>query len=91
MRIVIDRIENGIAVCEVLSCEVLSQACYSRREFSLNELPDGVREGDVLDFKDNKFTPNPEAARERQNHIKNLMNDVFIPDKTETGNRKSSN
>ena len=72
MRFVIDRIVEGIAVCEELT-----NGRGERREFKLCELPEGVKEGDVLVYKNNKLTPNPKAARERQIRIKKLMNDVF--------------
>jgi len=76
MLLVIDRIEDGIAVCEELS-KAHAEAYGRRYEFTLSELPQGVREGDVLDYENNKLTPNPEAARERRNEIRKLMTDVF--------------
>ena len=91
-RLVIDRIDDGVAVCEVISntyagssfvcgdtgASAAGRLCGTYRyEFSLCELPEGVRVGDVLDYKDNKFTPNPEAARERQIKLRELMDDVF--------------
>ena len=71
MRFVIDRIEEGIAICEELS------EGYGSREFRLSELPDGVKEGDVLAYKNNKFTPSPETAHDRRELIRKLMDDVF--------------
>ena len=72
MRFIIDRIEEGIAVCEELS-----HGNGILREFILSELPDGVKEGDVFEYKDNKPTPNPAAVCERQVLVKKLMDDVF--------------
>ena len=72
ISLVVDRIENGIAVCEELT------EGYGRRfEFSLCKLPEGTREGDVLDYENNKFTLNPKAASERRKRIRKLMDDVF--------------
>ena len=72
IRVVVDRIEGKIAVCEELS------GGYGKRyELSLSALPKGVREGDVLDYANNKFTPNPKAAHERRLFIRKLMDDVF--------------
>ena len=72
MRIVVDRIEGMIAVCEELS-----EGYGKRYEFHLSELPKGVREGDVFNYENNKLTPNHKAAHERRKLIRKLMDDVF--------------
>ena len=74
MRLVVDRIEEGIVICDILS-----ETGGGRKVFPLRELPPGidVREGDVLDYTDDKITPNPKATRERKEHIRQLMKDVF--------------
>jgi hypothetical protein len=74
MRIVIDRIEDGIAVCEELSEGHRNRASF---ELRASELPRGSREGDVLDYENSKLTPNPEAGRERIKRIRKLMDEVF--------------
>jgi len=72
MRFVVDRVEEGVAICEELS-----DGRVSCREFRLCDLPFEVKEGDVLAYKNNKLTPSPEASHNRRELIKKLMDDVF--------------
>lgn len=63
MKWIIDRIEEGIAVCEV------------ENEFinvPLSALPSGVKENDIIDL-----TINYAEKEQRTEKIENLMNNLF--------------
>jgi hypothetical protein len=55
---IIDRIENGMAACELESREI--------RMIPLGDLPHGVCEGDCLWHEDGKYTPDPEETQRRR-------------------------
>jgi len=69
MEIIIDRIEEDIAVCEMLD--------GGMADIPLARLPQGVREGDVLSFRDGVYTLRPERRKARQEVIQKLQDDVF--------------
>jgi len=56
--IIIDRIENGIAACELESLEI--------RMISLEELPSGVSEGDCLWLEDGRYAIDPDETNRRR-------------------------
>lgn len=64
MKWIIDRIENGTAVCEIEDCGTI--------DVILKALPKEVKEGDVLNISvDSTETEN------RKKKINKLMNDLF--------------
>lgn len=63
MRIIIDRIEESIAVCELPSGKMI--------DISLDAF-EGAREGDVFDI-----TFNPDETEKRKNFAKSRLNALF--------------
>jgi len=66
MKSVIDRIEGDFAVCELEDGEI--------RNVPLGELPEGVKEGMVLEDKKINF----EETEERSKRIRERMNKLFV-------------
>ncbi len=70
MRLIVDRIEENIAVC-MDENEVLT-------EVKIAALPDGVREGSILiKLDDGNFKLDLQAEEERREMLFNLQNDLF--------------
>ena len=71
MIYVIDRIENGIAVCECLETGAVL-------EISKKNLPKGAREGDVIRRQDeHSFSIDAELTKKRRENLTNRMNRLF--------------
>ena len=69
MKYIIDRLEEGLAVCETESRERIS--------IPADHLPEGIKEGDVLKEEKGVFSLDPmETDRRRREHKKKLM-DLF--------------
>lgn len=67
----VDRIEEGkIAVCQDL---ITGQV----KDVLLSNLPSGVHEGSVLDYKDGKYELNEKEEKIRRDRIKQKMNLLF--------------
>lgn len=69
MEVIVDRFEGDYAVCEKPNRQMID----IRRE----KLPPNVKEGDVLTIIDNQITINTERRKEREERIRNLMNDLW--------------
>lgn len=69
MKIYVDRIEEGIAVCEGESLE--------RLEVPLSALPVGVREGSVLLFDGAAYSLDTAAEEERRRKLSERQKRLF--------------
>lgn len=69
IRYIVDRLEEGLAVCET---EDKKQAV-----FPLDKLPDAVREGDVLQELDGVFSRDEEETRRRRENLKERLMGLF--------------
>lgn len=66
--LVVDRIEGNIAVCE-------NRASSKMQDIAISDLPKGVKEGDVLKWKDGKYEI--DTPDEIQNRIEQKMKNVW--------------
>lgn len=68
--LVVDRIEEDIAVCENRD---------NKRIFNirLSRLPEGTREGTVLKYSFRKFTIEEQLQKEIEQRIEEKMNDIW--------------
>ncbi|MCM1115177.1 MAG: DUF3006 domain-containing protein [Clostridium sp.] len=64
MTWIVDRIENGIAVCEIADGKTI--------DVPVTALPADIKEGDVI-----TLSYNAEEAAKRKERINNLMNRLF--------------
>lgn len=69
-RIIIDRIEGSIAVCE--------QPDKTFIDIPLSKLPKGIREGSVLLNKNGSWKIDAEEQDERNKRIEKKMNSLFV-------------
>ena len=69
MKYIVDRRENGFAVCEDNEMNVVN--------IPLDVLPGEVKEGSVLLFEDGKYILLPDEAEERRQRILSLQDDIF--------------
>ena len=69
MKYFVDRIVNGYAVCETEGLNIIN--------IPLADLPEEVKEGSVLSFKDNKYALLAEEEEERKNRLLSLQDDIF--------------
>ncbi|MCL2376817.1 MAG: DUF3006 domain-containing protein [Defluviitaleaceae bacterium] len=71
MIYVIDRIENGIGVCECLETG-------AKLEISRAHLPKGAKEGDVIRrLHENSFAIDIELTKKRRDSMSDRMNRLF--------------
>jgi len=68
-RLIIDRFENGFAVCE--------DEAMNMRNVPRTELPAGVKEGDTLVKTGDEYVFDRNATNERQAKIRSLEDKVF--------------
>lgn len=68
--LVVDRIENNIAVCE-------NRKNRKMLEIDLAKLPEGTREGSVIKCKFGKYTLDEEVQKEIEERIKEKMNGIW--------------
>ncbi|MBR2744880.1 MAG: DUF3006 domain-containing protein [Clostridia bacterium] len=68
--LVVDRIENGIAVCENRSNRIMI-------ELELSKLPDGVKEGTVIRYFDGEYEIDYEEQKNIEDRIKQKMDDLW--------------
>lgn len=68
-EIVVDRIEGEFAVCEMPD--------ESEKEIPLSSLPDGVKEGSVLNFVNDSYVINKETEKERRKSNFDLQSQLF--------------
>lgn len=71
MRIIIDRLEDEIAVCELEDGTMV--------EHSIKDLPMGIREGDILykNSKDGSFQVEKEERLHLEEEMKHRMEQLF--------------
>ncbi len=69
-KLAIDRFEGTYAICEDQEKRMFAIA--------LNELPEGAKEGDVLQISDEgELSIDPEETQRRQRRIAGLQNKLF--------------
>lgn len=66
--LVVDRIEGNIAVCE-------NRKTKKMQDINLEELPEGVKEGSILKWKNGKYEV--DASGEIESRIEQKMKDVW--------------
>lgn len=69
MKYSVDRIENGIAVCEDFN--------GNRINIEVGFLPEKVKEGDMLDVADGKFIILKDEADVRRKKLAELQKSIF--------------
>lgn len=69
MRYSVDRIENGKAVCEDEKQNIIN--------IEMSLLPDGVREGDILEVADGKFAIRRNDTEIRRKQMADLQASLF--------------
>lgn len=70
MTYAVDRIENGIVVCEALDSG-------ERAEFPKEKTPPGLREGDVLRVEDGAFIIDEARTQQRKAELSKRLNGLF--------------
>lgn len=70
MKAIIDRFEGDYAVCET----------EDKRYINIlkSELPQGIKEGDVLNRINDKWNIDTVATKERKDKIQNKLNSLFV-------------
>jgi len=68
--LVVDRIENGIAVCENRNNKIMI-------ELELSKLPEGVKEGTVIRYFDGEYEIDYEEQKNIEDRIKQKMDDLW--------------
>ena len=70
MKVIIDRFEGVYAVCET----------EDKRYINIfkSELPQGIKEGDVLICVNDKWCIDDKTTKERKDKIKNKLNSLFV-------------
>ena len=71
MKGIVDRIENNIVVLEV------SEDYFN---LDLDIFPDKIKEGDLVEYKDNKFVILLEETVNREEEIKSLFDSLIEED-----------
>jgi hypothetical protein len=69
VRLIVDRIEGNLAVCE--------KSDKSMVDIELTKLPDDVKEGDVLIEKDGNYELDLTETEKRKKRVQALMDDLF--------------
>lgn len=69
MKYTVDRIEGKYAVCEDENKKM--------REIELEILPDGVKEGDVLNFENGAWSADKAETKARAERIKSKMDALW--------------
>lgn len=64
MKYSVDRIEGNIAILESLEDK-------EKKEIPIAELPSNIKEGNILIYKDNKYTKDELLERKRKKDLKN--------------------
>ena len=70
MKAIIDRFEGVYAVCETENKEYIN--------ILKSELPQGIKEGDVLNCINDKWNIDTATTKERKEKIKNKLNSLFV-------------
>ena len=69
MKYIIDRLEEGIAVCENELKKLISSPT--------DLLPDGLKEGDVLEEQEGRFLRDEQGTEARRKEIRKKLMDLF--------------
>ena len=69
MKYIIDRLEEGIAVCENELKKLIS--------IPKDQLPDGSKEGDVLEELEGRFSRSDEETEARRKEMRKNLMDLF--------------
>ncbi len=67
MRLVVDRIEDQIVVCEDLETKEI-------REIPLRDLPFSVNDGSIISYQDNKYQKDMTLEEERRRNLQARFN-----------------
>ena len=70
MKVIIDRFESDYVVCETENKEYIN--------IPKSELPQGIKEGDVLNCINDKWNIDTIATKERKEKIQNKLNSLFV-------------
>lgn len=70
MKIVVDRIEGNLAVCENLETREIIQ-------IEIQKLPKGIEEGTVIKFENNEYLIDEEEEKQRRKRIEEKMNRLW--------------
>lgn len=68
--LVVDRFEGNIAVCE-------DRKTGEMTNIEITKLPEGVLEGDVLNYKNGEYTIDVEKRKEIEDRINNKVKNLF--------------
>lgn len=68
--LVVDRIENNIAVCE-------NRKNKKMINVELSRLPEGTKEGTVIKYRMGRYTIDSETQSEIEERIQEKMNDIW--------------
>lgn len=69
MRYIIDRLEEGLAICENEQKETV--------HIPMDSLPPEVKEGDVINELDGAFSRDEEETQKRRREMKKKLMDLF--------------
>ena len=69
MKYIIDRLEEGIAVCENELKKLIS--------IPKDLLPDGLKEGDVLEEQEGRFLRDEQGTEARRKEMRKKLMDLF--------------
>lgn len=69
MKYIIDRMEEGIAVCENELKKLIS--------IPKDLLPDGLKEGDVLEEQEGRFLRDEQGTEARRKEMRKKLMDLF--------------
>jgi len=69
MRYSVERIEENIVICEADDGSVLKLKLY--------ELPQGIREGDIIDQTENGFVVNSAETESRRKKMAEMQRNIF--------------
>ena len=69
MKLIVDRIEEGIAVLE--------KEDFTHIHINLSELPEGTKEGSVLSFDGTTYVPDSDEEERRRQRILEMQNMIF--------------
>ena len=68
-KLIVDRMEGNFAVCETETSDIIN--------ISLDILPEGAKEGSVLQFSEGKYNLLYKEEEERKKRISELQDDIF--------------
>lgn len=64
---IVDRIEENLVILE-------SRTIRRMEEIKIDKFPKNIKEGDIVDYTDNKYIINKEKTIETKNNIRNRFN-----------------